>query len=756
MVPTIRRKVVGSCFIALCRVPSSGTPICQRRLRGSLTKPAGALGSALGANGEVPVLGPKKLGWCVSSKTGREEGNEAATAAPTEADCWVRCDRDRTKAGCAWNVLLKQCVTYRYIQSNAVDMGYSEYGRHHFSRIDYLQWQCRLRTPSKLGCQKCADLCDQEPACLSYECSPGSGAHSAERDRCFLHRSATAFHAQVKDYQFCMKADPFPCASLAAKMSRANTYEADPDQDGYETAKEHSVKEAWHDTRNLHLPGVSAYPFAKVGGPSKCVYDFCPRIEVTNAGSAYANGIYTQKWTDCDAVVPTFGQVAVMGNRAGGQYGRSYGQEDVVCGSGYVRSVGDVAGDGAIDGVGNLQTVTSCAECAALCGNKKTCLSFECSPSENKCNLNTVKHATHRVHPSFPDYVLCIKGSVDPNTPEEGEKIDYEMWDNACVWGPKGGQCPGGAGSGNADGVVITSQAQCEACYQVLGLFSSSGIEVGSFGALPKGCSARLNYYSAGSIHPGRKIFNTHASGGAGREDITPICAKTASIGFFWDGTTAGGWVIRESSLIRYHDRLERTDPFLLPAAEEWGVVAGSGDSGAAPAPTVRCVGSAVYRDAAPPAGWGLELPPAIKLAPETRCVLAKSTRHVRNLVLSITKIVFSPPPSKFTVTTFLHPFLLILRQFLWEVCNPSNMKKAENVKSGNCATAVKFRRDGADGYCAGSEADLKYKRVFSTLVGSPGECRELCDANPRCGEFFFEGRSVGRMLRLGGSASRR
>ena len=58
-----------------------------------------------------------------------------------------------------------------------------------------------------------------------------------------------------------------------------------------------------------------------------------------------------------------------------------------LCGSGYKRIPGAIWG--AIDGNEGGDSVEDCGECAAMCSGVKSCLSYECSDTELKCNTNT-------------------------------------------------------------------------------------------------------------------------------------------------------------------------------------------------------------------------------------------------------------------------------------------------------------------------------------------------------------------------------
>ena len=79
------------------------------------------------------------------------------------------------------------------------------------------------------------------------------------------------------------------------------------------------------------------------------------------------------------------------------------------CESGYRVEKDGVVGWGKISGHGNGEDVGSCKLCAYLCNIEKSCLSYECSPTRLKCNLNdkpkdSIKRGV--------DYAVCVKGNL--------------------------------------------------------------------------------------------------------------------------------------------------------------------------------------------------------------------------------------------------------------------------------------------------------------------------------------------------------
>ena len=63
---------------------------------------------------------------------------------------------------------------------------------------------------------------------------------------------------------------------------------------------------------------------------------------------------------------------------------------------------------GMVDGRGGAEPVSSCNDCASICDSISACMSFECSDSTLKCNLNSQRDPT--LGP-YGDYRFCSKGS---------------------------------------------------------------------------------------------------------------------------------------------------------------------------------------------------------------------------------------------------------------------------------------------------------------------------------------------------------
>merc|ERR1719183_3515519 len=68
---------------------------------------------------------------------------------------------------------------------------------------------------------------------------------------------------------------------------------------------------------------------------------------------------------------------------------------------------GDVGEWGKIGDKGGGETVDDCSQCANICSAIETCGSYECSPTELKCNLNTETLPTNVI--ANKDYMFCSK-----------------------------------------------------------------------------------------------------------------------------------------------------------------------------------------------------------------------------------------------------------------------------------------------------------------------------------------------------------
>ena len=78
-------------------------------------------------------------------------------------------------------------------------------------------------------------------------------------------------------------------------------------------------------------------------------------------------------------------------------------EDPVHCPTGYAGRVGDLPGWGTDIG---SKLDLSLEDCAERCNGDKTCLSFEHSPTEIKCNLNKIAEPSQG---PYLDYIFCTK-----------------------------------------------------------------------------------------------------------------------------------------------------------------------------------------------------------------------------------------------------------------------------------------------------------------------------------------------------------
>jgi len=125
------------------------------------------------------------------------------------------------------------------------------------------------------------------------------------------------------------------------------------------------------------------------------------------------------------------------------------------CMDGYEKKVGDISGFGYVTVGGQRrgggETVEECDECGELCSDIDACLSYECSPTQKKCNLN-VKRLPERA--AYLDFAFCAKEetNVDWNSKCLGENRSCAGWmktgycTNASYIGYMNRNCPAHCG----------------------------------------------------------------------------------------------------------------------------------------------------------------------------------------------------------------------------------------------------------------------------------------------------------------------
>lgn len=79
------------------------------------------------------------------------------------------------------------------------------------------------------------------------------------------------------------------------------------------------------------------------------------------------------------------------------------------CAPGFTLMKGDIGGWGRVGGRGAGQKVPNCGQCASFCMNQRgNCNSYECSPTELRCNLNRGGRPT--TSKNYKDYAFCSRG----------------------------------------------------------------------------------------------------------------------------------------------------------------------------------------------------------------------------------------------------------------------------------------------------------------------------------------------------------
>merc|ERR1719229_156058 len=136
-------------------------------------------------------------------------------------------------------------------------------------------------------------------------------------------------------------------------------------------------------------------------------YDLCMR----NGYSLFALQYPTSGQCFCSnskAEAMQFGESdKCEGRGTGGGSANDIYQMNGECANGYYPQIGDTPGRGIVDGAGFAEQVHNCNECAKLCSDRDNCLSYECSKTQLKCNLNT--GADPLLTKAHGDYAFCTK-----------------------------------------------------------------------------------------------------------------------------------------------------------------------------------------------------------------------------------------------------------------------------------------------------------------------------------------------------------
>jgi len=140
--------------------------------------------------------------------------------------------------------------------------------------------------------------------------------------------------------------------------------------------------------------------------PGDILFHFNPRIStiVMNTFDAGSWGVEEIIPLDSQAE----GQWTVRVDDDGFHLLAGEGKKQGACGDGFFQQHGDVPGWGKIGDSGGGQGVADCSECGELCASTSGCLSYECSPRELKCNLNT-RNSPKAESSDYRDYTFCSK-----------------------------------------------------------------------------------------------------------------------------------------------------------------------------------------------------------------------------------------------------------------------------------------------------------------------------------------------------------
>jgi len=189
---------------------------------------------------------------------------------------------------------------------------------------------------------------------------------------------------------------------------------------------------------------------------------------------------------------------------------------DAACASGYKQKIGDTPGWGRVGGAGGGVSVESCEGCAKLCDDKMSdgCRSYECSPTERRCNLN---HAENPTRGSYKDYNFCSAPATKEKVATNTGKNEARKEEAACASGYKQkiGDSPGWGRVGGAGGGV--SVESCEGCAKLCDDKMSDGCR--SYECSPTERRCNLNHAenpTSGSY----KDYN--------------FCSRTTPAGFKW------------------------------------------------------------------------------------------------------------------------------------------------------------------------------------------------------------------------------
>ena len=311
-------------------------------------------------------------------------------------------------------------------------------------------------------CGECAAMCSGVKSCLSYECSD-------TELKCNTNTAIVpTVQVDFKDYMFCAKDLSKPSAlmlpGLKGKFFKIGDYVTSvPDLKGLKPDFNFTSLDVDFDRKAFGLIG-SDFPedhfAARWTGKIKITkggeYTFYTssddgsRVVLDNKVVVEHDGLHGMEFVKGKptALQPGWYPLTVDYFESGGEQGvevkysgpdtfgketflRGYHAEANPCGLAFTRMKGHDPGPGKIEGQDGDSRVESCDVCAAMCSKEGQCLSFECSPSELKCKMNTVNKPTEEANNK--DYVFCSKDVIDASEIAAAVQVHGHASDGAAA-----------------------------------------------------------------------------------------------------------------------------------------------------------------------------------------------------------------------------------------------------------------------------------------------------------------------------------
>ena len=286
-------------------------------------------------------------------------------------------------------------------------------------------------------CDRCAYMCSGIAACRSYECSE-------TELRCNLNTDSKPTHMDYKDYMFCSKdvkrtsqqvmvagwqgayyKTPGNISNIPDLLGRkidfnGTTLEIDMDKNSFQAVSEgfpSNFAARWMGKMNIRV--ASNYTFyVKSGDGTRVILDNIILIDNDGLHGAedWKTGERALRIGWHTVIVDYFGQLGEQGVKlkysGADTFGdvaflRAYHVITNICTGDYLLMPGDVGAWGTIGKHGGGEAVDDCGDCANLCSDAASCGSFECSPTELKCNLNEANDPTNKE--GFQDFIFCKK-----------------------------------------------------------------------------------------------------------------------------------------------------------------------------------------------------------------------------------------------------------------------------------------------------------------------------------------------------------